>query len=474
MPPDVPLDPCRQWLGIDAVDLGDHRRVLGVAPDERDPLAVLRAAESRLTALRAVSAGPLEFVRAGFVKRVEAARESVLAEIAASGSRGPEAASAVFRRPPTPSTLAAKPSATPIPPPVPVTLVSPPPVPGPAAPPPADMAAVAFGDRGGSAPIAIRTTIYRKQTPVVGVALVMLGLTGLAGGLAFYALVLKPKQAGQEERHLAEREESKTEDEQGGTTSPGEAAAGRAAAVEDADRPPPRARRRRPRSPGEAEPPPDESAAPARAPAAVVPPTKPRPVAKDVAATPKPAPAMSEEASRALDATLAEALDALRARQDDVVEARLQAAADRARSSEARQRVAGWKLLASSYGKFLESREAALDAVEPGSSYDVQGQKVIVEKVDADTCVFRTTGPPKTVSRERIPAGIVLAIVSKWAGDDADGGTAIAAYHLARQEPDLRRAREQLDKASKAGADVAAFLPLLDDPVLAATAGDAQ
>ena len=87
MPNDAPFDPCRQWLGIDAVDLGDARRVLGVRPDERDPLVVLRAAEARLSLLRRISPGPFERARAGLVTRVEEAREKVLAEIAAAPPR---------------------------------------------------------------------------------------------------------------------------------------------------------------------------------------------------------------------------------------------------------------------------------------------------------------------------------------------------------------------------------------------------
>ena len=90
MPNEAPFDPCKQWLGIDAVDLGNARLVLGVTQQEADPIAVLRSAEARLNLLRAISPGPFEMARAGLIKRVEEAREKLLAEIASS-ARGAEA-----------------------------------------------------------------------------------------------------------------------------------------------------------------------------------------------------------------------------------------------------------------------------------------------------------------------------------------------------------------------------------------------
>ncbi|MCX7405876.1 MAG: hypothetical protein NT089_09145, partial [Planctomycetia bacterium] len=81
--PQAPFDPCKQWLGIDAVDLEDPRRVLGVAQTESDPLAVIRAAGIRLSLLRGISPGPFEIARNALIKRVEEAREALLLRLAA-------------------------------------------------------------------------------------------------------------------------------------------------------------------------------------------------------------------------------------------------------------------------------------------------------------------------------------------------------------------------------------------------------
>ncbi|MFM9195924.1 MAG: hypothetical protein ACKOWG_09315, partial [Planctomycetia bacterium] len=119
MPQEAPFDPCKQWLGIDAVHLGNARLVLGVAAQESDPRIVIRAADARLNLLRAIAPGPFELARASLVKRVEEAREKVLAEIAAGPVRAAVPTVDGFAMPPPPGQLAAT-MATAAPPTLPV------------------------------------------------------------------------------------------------------------------------------------------------------------------------------------------------------------------------------------------------------------------------------------------------------------------------------------------------------------------
>ena len=86
-PPDR-FDPCRAWLGIDRADLADPRRVLGLVPGETDPIVVLKAAETRLKALKGLAAGQHHAAREGLILQVEQAREKVLSQIAAAGGAG--------------------------------------------------------------------------------------------------------------------------------------------------------------------------------------------------------------------------------------------------------------------------------------------------------------------------------------------------------------------------------------------------
>lgn len=159
--PSAQFDPCRQWLGIDAVELGDPRRVLGLLPSEADPLVVLRAADARLTLLRGIAPGPFDMARNALIKRVEESREAVLAQIAAA----PAPVGATFKMPPLPGGA--------------VRVAQPPRVPpGP----------VAFDHGEEQGFIAVKTRpVRRKQSGGVGgLLLLLVVLAAAAVGLAWY------------------------------------------------------------------------------------------------------------------------------------------------------------------------------------------------------------------------------------------------------------------------------------------------
>jgi hypothetical protein len=502
MPTDAPFDPCRQWLGIDAVDLGNARLVLGVSPQEVDPLVVLRAAEARLNLLRAISPGPFAMARAGLIKRVEEAREKLLAEIAALPPRPQTGAAVAFAMPVPPSQRAAPPAAVPtlpqgqgvapgVPPVVPAAV---PPVP-PTVPP--VVPGGAFRSEGGGVDaIAIRTTVYRKKTPVAGIALTVLALSGLAGCLVYYSAYGKltggkPKHAksGERQSALVEPAADPVRIPQKNSRRTGEDDDAPADRAVSTSKPPSqrteRTRPSRPKPEPEDEPMPAETSAGAGKMEAAVPPPKPmRKPASEMPAEQKPAKmkgvlekpeedkpaddppaeAMAKEDSR-LDATLAEALESLRRQEDDTVMQLLAVASKQAGGDDAKERVASWKLLATYYKGFLDYREKALAAVKPGDEYDVKNQKVGVVEVDDEKFIYRVAGGNKTVPRDKIPAGIVLAIVMQWFDANPANDLYVGAYHLAKPEPDPNRAREHWEQALAAGADASGLLPLLDDPV---------
>jgi hypothetical protein len=472
MPTDVPFDPCRQWLGVDAVHAGNARLMLGVSLEEADPAVVLRAAEARLNLLRAISPGPFEMARAGLIKRVEEAREKLLAEIAAGPQRSRSDSPAPFAMPAPPSQRAAgvppisaaRPAAIPaIPPAVPAAVPAvPPTVPG------GDFQGVGVG----AETIAIRTTVYRKKTPVAGIATALLTLSALAGGLVYYAYYVKPNAKNSGERQLARAEVEAApiipQPPQDRRPKGGKRSADPTSddAVSTSKPPSARNERRRPARPEpEPEPerqpevssPPRETARPAAAPS-------PEAMAGGMTGD------MAEDTAQ-LDATLAEALESLQRQEYDTVTTLLAAASKktggRASGSAARQRLESWQQLAVYSKGFMDYREKAMAAVKPGDEYDVKNQKVGVVEVDADTFKYRSAGGNKTVSRDKIPAGIVLAIVMQWFDENPANDLYLGAYHLSKPEPDLQRAREHWEKAQAGGADASGLMPLLDDPVVA-------
>jgi len=469
MPTNAPLDPCKQWLGIDAVDLGNARLVLGVSPQEADPLVVLRAAEARLNLLRAISPGPFAMARAGLIKRVEEAREKLLAEIAAMPPRPQTGAAVAFAMPAPPSQRAAPAAALPTIPQGQGVVPGMPPIVPPAVP-----AVPPVVPAGGVEAIAIRTTVYRKKTPVAGIALTVLALSALAGWLVYsnvYGKLKggKPNTAKSAERHTAQvetaadpvrppqknsRRAGKDDDAPADPTSD--------RAVSTSKPPSPRTERTRPSRP---KPEPEEEPMPAeQKPVAIKGvPEKPE---EDKPADEPPAEAMAKEDSR-LEATLAEALESLRRQEDDTVMQLLAVASKQAGGDDAKQRVASWKLLATYYKGFLDYREKALSAVKPGDEYEVKNQKVGVVEVDDEKFIYRVAGGNKTVPRDKIPAGIVLAIVMQWFDANPANDLYLGAYHLAKPEPDPERAREHWEQALAAGADASGLLPLLDDRAFA-------
>ena len=74
----MPFDPCREWLGIDAVDLGDPHRVLGIPFSETNADAIIHAAEARLAELREISPGPFARAHEALQARVHEARDALL------------------------------------------------------------------------------------------------------------------------------------------------------------------------------------------------------------------------------------------------------------------------------------------------------------------------------------------------------------------------------------------------------------
>jgi hypothetical protein len=456
MAKDAPIDPCRQWLGIDAVDLGNARLVLGVKPEEGDPLVVVRAAEARLNLLRAISPGPFELARTSLIRRVEEAREKLLAEIAASPPRPLQVSAGGFAMPAPPSQLAATTPAVPTP----LSssgLGTPPPVPG-QRPVPAGVwdggESRAEGDGFGN--ISIRTTVYRKKTPVAGIALALVALAAVAGGLGYYTFVIKGQRqlagldqlntgkSGQEHKNKkkpsqAEREQEQREREQ----REREQAEQEKAEQEKAEREKAE-REKREREQKELEPAKNEQ----------------MPGDQD----PEP-----KKNAQQLDDTLARLFDVMRSQDgepdDDAVAELLAAASEQAADREAKKRVAAWRELATYSKGFLGFRKQALAAVKGGDEYDVKDRKIAVVEVDDKIFKYHDNGRNKTVTWDQLPAGIMVAIVTQWFDGKPANDLYIGAYYVTKVEPNPQLAREHWEKAEAGGADASGLLPLLDDPV---------
>ena len=525
MPAESPFDPCKQWLGFDAVQLGNHRLVLGLSPSDSDPEVVRKGAEARIRLLQSLSPGPFELARNSLIKRVEEARDAVLAEIVTAAAAARPAGFAMPRppgqlaagAPPSPPAAMAAQSASAVPPAV------APPVPAP---------------MGGHDQIVIRTTRYRRRTPLAGIALTILALTAAVGGLWWFKenrhLLEGRKPAGRERQTArvepdAEKRPSQPKGKKPADGAPADPTSDRA--VSTAERGPARPRRPEPSADdGESgEPlgvatsgkaaskdpavPPSKKATepmnaeqPERAPvkpaapmAEREPETKPgakperRPDTQPDAKPglkpemkPEPKPEMTDDSSpddepaptppdtEKLDAALTKVFALFQQEDHDGVERELAAAGEEYADVASRKRVNAWKQLAAYAKGYSAYRDEALETVAAGDEYEYKGKKISIVEADRKLFKFRVSGDTKTFARDKIPSGIVLAIVTRWFDDNPANELYLGAHHVAKPEPDLDRAREHWERADARGAEATALLRLLDDPVIVGAAGSTE
>lgn len=182
----------------------------------------------------------------------------------------------------------------------------------------------------------------------------------------------------------------------------------------------------------------------------------------------------ADEAMASADATadseietaIASASAAIRTSDFDTADALLASALEGGRSMPAKRRVADWQTLAQYARGFAGFREKAIAAVNPGDEYDVNGKKVGVVEIDDKKFIYRFQGRNKTTPRDKIPAGIAMAIVTTWFDERPDNHLFLGAYHATKPEPDLAKAQDHWERAEKGGINAEPLFRLLDDPLL--------
>lgn len=477
------FDPCKQWLGIDAVDLGDPRRVLGLSPSELDGQAIIRAATIRLSLLQGVAPGPFAMAHAALIRRVTEARDTLLAEAAA-------AAPPRFSMPPPPTGAAG--AAPAVPPPAAFPPVVPPPPSGGfamPAPPPVPQAA--------AEPAIIfstRSVPNYKPKPTSGplLLLVVAGLSAVAGVMAYQAL--QPR--------LAARKQARTDaatSAEAPAPGPREVAT-REPPVREEDRlisksPPPEhqdrghaARRGKMESPeADQHVAADETAMAVKPRRTAAPPTLSADDAMESAPDPEPAtppepapppqqPPADEPAGKAADRKaeplIKEAFAAIQNQEYDGARLALAAARKAASTAAVKDRITSFEELNDAAKKFYGYRDRALAAVTPGAEYDIPtktaARHIAIIEINDNELVFKERGSTKRMPRDKIPAAVLTHIVREWFDDRPENHLFLGAYFATKPEPDLANARQEWMQAQAGGADAAGLLSLLDDPVVTA------
>ena len=499
-----PFDPCRQWLGISALELDDPRKLLGLDSID-DPIRILQAAEARLARLQAVEAGPYEVARRALVARIEEARDRLLTAASASGMTATPAPPGGLAMPPSPTAAQEEspPQEQPFPSMAPPVADQPYPQgsyphpysqspfyppgypPGPPAyqQPPAYQPSPPFqqlqqpipyqqpvqGPFYGQEFDGPRTAapVYRRSSGSGPLMLLVGALFTVVVALGLMAMQppssnsapTKPATARQvarksttsvksasPRRHpLASRDRPFNPDEDEPKSRP-----------QDRDDEPPEDMTGEPAVPEESEPEPPK-------PPATVPPTKePEPPMKN------PAPPPPDEPDRLarIDDAVKQCLEALWQRDYDTAERAMKEVEGTAPDTREADRIAGWLQLASYAKGFVDYRNQAIAAVKPGDEYDVKSKKMAVVEVTDQALTVKVAGQLKTWQHDDLPGAVMQAIVESWFDATPANQLFLGAYHFTKPEPDLEKAEACWNKADAGGADASLLIPLLTDPVV--------
>lgn len=483
--------PCRAWLGLEPEDLEVPHRLLGIAAGEPDPLAIVRAADRRITIVRA--AAP-EFAadRDALIAQIEAARDTLLtAAVAARGAAAHQAST-----PPPEALSAAWMSAPPVPPPVPpavpprvppAELTAAPTVPPPAAPPPAvpppptsppfvsspavtDDATECVDEE--QIRVVRRPRIHRRaRTDPVGMALTVAAIA--ASAVAIVGIVVLVEPAMFDKAATTTAAARKPEDARGtGSPKPRDGSDASAGRTPRDDAPvgggpaPPITPPVRPASPPPTQRPPVESSPPVDEPPSVPTPPPVTPPPQDA-----PPPVDVEAIRRQVAAAAARAFAAVRAGDVATAKRELEAVGQAALDDQqATDRLDRWRTLVLYAERYPDLVADALTSAEQGRDFSYRGRTVSVYPGEKPgDLVMKDRGAISRFTRDTCPAELTLAIVTHWcAGENLPANSLyLGIGALLLPTPDLDRARSEWRAAASAGLpDGRRLLDLLDDPVV--------
>jgi hypothetical protein len=455
------FDPCREWLGIDAVDLADPCRTLGLGPDPHDAGAIGRAAEARLEALGRVAPGPFAKAHAALIAKVEEARDTLLAHAFTAAPMGRAAAAAPpSLEPPAANERSAR-------------------WPGSPASSEFEPATESPDDEFLAAPRVGRTTprSRRASNGAGGLLLASLALLAVAAGL----IVLLMLRNEPDDRKVA------LTSGQSGQAKPGPAVVARpqSPVVSPAGVAPPPATESPPVSEPESatEPPPGDGAdrqrmaeeqsrreAELAAQQAAATEEARRREEREAADAKQRAEQEQRQMQEALEASLRDAYAALQRVEFDTADRAIATAEKRVGDDvEAATRLERWRLLATYAREFVGYRDQAFAAANAaGRDYTVEGKTIAVIEITPELFIYKMAGRIERVSRERLDPRIELAVVETWFA--ADGRPAnhlfLGAHWLCLDPPNLPRAKAAWRMAGDGGEQVEPLVALLDDPVI--------
>ncbi len=457
----MPFDPCREWLGIDSVDLASPRKALGLGVDEAGEIAITRAAEARLAALRAIDPGPFRKAHAAIMARVMEARDALLNDSRGPADSGVGRPTAGFSSPPPPRSHAHR--STPF-------------VPEP--PPEGPPAAVSFVAEPDPAPLIHEPVVLkpaaRKRPSIAGTVFsALLLLLAVSAAVGAYAWInWFPELAHRFSRRLSsshavphphdthgEHESKPPEQKPVPAPSPDAESTAEMRASRRRQQAAEREARERERlvaSPQQHQQQQQQRNDEAEAEASAA---EMRRLEVEKLA----------QARSAVDRSLGEAHGAFRQRDFRAARQSLEVASREAGDDGAlATRVDRWALLVDYASQLEEMQQRAIGSANEGREYTIGKRTIAIIEINATTFSYKEAGQIKRGPRAKMPRPIERAILAQWFEGDKRAANHIflGVYDLLEDTPNLDRVRAEWLIALAGEPATKSIMPLLDDPIL--------
>lgn len=431
--PDDGFEAWRIWPGLERADLDVPHRLLGLEAGEGDPLTIVRATDRRCAEVRAGIPAERTVDRDALIAMAEAARDAMLAVVAAG--RGPATPQGGLRPPPVPPPVPPAATAAPAPPPVPTATVD-----------------DGFAEAGPVVQINARRRPPGRRADGVAASLGMSAVLLTAAALAGYVAWpwLSRSVTGTHDRDVAVRIE-------------------RAATPKPEPKP-----EQKPKLQPEPPPRPVPKPEPKPEPQPQPPPTPtPSPVPPETPPPPAPPPVDVEQVRTRVAAAIAKAWDAIHDREFAAAKQEIEAAAEAlGDDQQSTARLDRWRALLLYAEGYPTLAADAFKNVKKGRDIPYQGRTVSVfpGAKDGDFVMRKSRVETLRFTVDSCPADLELAIVTQWcAGKNLSANPLyLGVGALLLPEPDLARARREWQAADAGGQPHARLLlELLDDPVVA-------
>jgi len=160
---------------------------------------------------------------------------------------------------------------------------------------------------------------------------------------------------------------------------------------------------------------------------------------------------------------LAGARTAMGQRDIDAVNTQLRIAEGLARSDEHKAMVERLKELLHYVKEFWRAFDEAYTGLKPSSTVMVGNDEAVIVEVRPEAVIIRYFGQNRTIEREGMPAGLVMAIANKWFNNDPANKVVKGAFMLVDPIGRPEETRRLWQEASQEGVDVSDLMPVLDD-----------